>query len=118
MKLDEKEFDKVFEELGAEKSVLLLSQRKIETPEEVYFANRVFIGKSFGIRYLFWHGAGSSVNSYTKRDLHFIIEQLFDECKFWKLINWKEYNQEVDKYLDKEFELKDLELKKLNNEEE
>lgn len=110
MKLNKKEFDKVFEELGTGKKVLLLSRKKIETSEDIYFASKIYLGWSFGVRYLFWHGAGSSANDYTKRDLHFITENLFSECKFFELISWDDYNEKITCYLYRQFEERRKEL--------
>ena len=109
MKLNNKEFERVFKILG-EGKILLLSPRKIKTDEDIYFATRVWLGVSYGVRYLFWHGAGSSAQSYTKRDLYFITEDLFPECIHYKTLTRKQFDKALDRYFEAEFNKRQKEL--------
>lgn len=97
--LKKEHFDYVYNNLKTQNFYLLCSNKKIITNENFYYANTIKADNN----YLYWQNYGSSAVKRTKKDFKWLLQNIFDNCNYFMLINKKDYFIIVDAYLENVF---------------
>ena len=98
MRVKKEEFEEIFKGLYEDK-ILLVSKSEIKTGQDMFLATMIYYGTAFNVGYLYWRGYGAGAYSYTRRDLHFLMEKIFKDYKYYKVMTKRDYETEIDKYI-------------------
>ena len=98
--LKKENFDEIYKKLKTGDFILLANNKKIISDESFYYSGIVYSYKSF----FCWRYYGSSANKQTKKALKWILQNIFDDCADFALLDFKTYNFIIDQYLQKIFD--------------
>lgn len=97
----------VYMALLPEDKILLGSPRPVETDRDFAYAGTIVCDGD----YLRWRHFGSSANDATLEDFEWIINNIFDDCKYFILCPLDTYYDRKDKHYKDEFEKRNASLK-------
>lgn len=99
----------IYKKLNNEDAVLLASFAPFEDLRALVFAGQIKIYNDF----IYWHYYGSSADKNTLTDFKWILNNIFDDCKNFCLINKNKYFNICESYYDIEREKDNLKLRGL-----
>lgn len=87
-------FETIYNALKTNDTRLLATAQPVRTDKDVAFASYIVNDG----RFFCWRHYGASAERQTKSALKFLLNNIFDDCNYFTLIDNEQYNARVDAY--------------------
>lgn len=106
--LQKDNFNKVYEQLKSRQYVVLGRFKEITTKEDIAYSGTII--RYEDKKHLSWQHWGSSANDCTKKDFKWLLEEIFNDCTYFRVMTKEDYYKATDEYYKQEFKKRQRDL--------